>query len=288
MGNVMKVCWVVALTGVLSAASAPASGYDEFSQGVTANLRNDPDIAIAAFTQALQSGELVSEYVPLAYRGRAAAYLQKDMCTEALADFRTYTALKGSDSKVLSRRIWAELCIKDVKAARSDFEEIAGPHKRAADVWDFARMEWQFGLYAQAAEDAGLAFRNADKEELDKPYMLLWQALNADRAGQLDRHALATAVGTLDSDEWPRPLLDLYLGKLTPDEVKSSASSWRGGKAQKCEADFYVAQWYLARGSVGPAQLLLQAAVKDCPGIFLERDAATVELKRQGKGPAEE
>jgi lipoprotein NlpI len=273
-----------ALVAVACAGTALAAGYDDFSEGMTATLRHESDRAIAAFTTALQAPDLAPDYRPAAFRGRATAYLQKDMCAEALADLKQYVALKGFDHNIAPKRIWAELCLADLKSARADFEEYSGPEKSANDIWQYARLLWQFGHFAEAAEDSALAFKTVDKKAANAPYMLLWQALNADLAGSLNRDALSAGMAEIKNDDWPVPLLDLYRGKITAEQAQKESSTWHvdRGKAQKCEADFYLAEWHLARKNAGAAVPLLQSAVTDCPYGFIEQDAARAELKRQG------
>lgn len=281
---------VAALAAVACAGIALAAGYDDFSEGMTATLRHESDRAIAAFTTALKSDDLVPAYRPAAYRGRATAYLQKEMCGEALADLKQYVALKGQDRHIVPKRTWAELCLGDLKSARADFEEYSGPKKSANDIWEYARLLWQFGHFAEAAEDSALAFKTVDKNSVVAPYMLLWQALNADLAGKLDRDALNAGMADIKHDDWPVPLLTLYLGKITPEKAKEESSTWHvnKGKAQKCEAEFYIAEWHIAHKNAGDALPLLQSALKNCPEDFIEKDAARAELKRQGVKPEED
>ena len=107
--------------------------------------------------------------------------------------------------------------------------------------------------------------------------------MSADRAGTLDQAALAADLSELDVDDWPAPLLDLYRGKMSADKVYSEAASRDAQTAinQKCEADFYIGEWQLARKNETAAKPLLQQAASECPHNFLEYFTAQVELKRQ-------
>ena len=49
---------------------------------------------------------------------------------------------------------------------------------------------------------------------------------------------------------------------------------------QKCEAQFYVGQWYILKGNRADAQTALKAAVDTCPKTLSEYRAATAELQR--------
>jgi rhomboid protease GluP len=80
------------------------------------------------------------------------------------------------------------------------------------------------------------------------------------------------------------PLLNLYRGKLKPDEVHPSArqSDTEQYSGQICEADFYVGEWHIARGNTGAAKPLIAHAVAACPKTFIEYFAAQEEASRLG------
>jgi hypothetical protein len=266
------------------AGVALAAGYDDFTQGLTANLRGDYVFAVTAFTKALAAPDLVAAYKPAAYRGRAISYLNLDKCREALADVKAYEGLKGQDPGIAVYRIWAELCLKDAAAARQDLETVANGKLSAAGLFEFARLEWQYDLFEGSAATGSEAFKVADKKDVMASYILLWEAVAAQRAGKFDAAAITAGLAELKLGEWPKPLLDLYLGKQTPEGVQKEAESWRQSKedAQRCEANFYTAEWYLGSGDKASATPLLLAVTRKCPNDFIERSAAASELKRLG------
>jgi lipoprotein NlpI len=85
-------------------------------------------------------------------------------------------------------------------------------------------------------------------------------------------------------DDWPKPIFSLYTGKLPPQELQKEAESWSDATdtAQRCDANFYLAEWYLARSDKVSATPLLVAAAQKCPIGYIERGAAESELKRLG------
>ena len=48
----------------------------------------------------------------------------------------------------------------------------------------------------------------------------------------------------------------------------------------RCEADFYIGQWYAARGEHAEARGLFERAAAQCPHDFIAFDAARRELAR--------
>jgi lipoprotein NlpI len=269
--------FLAACTGV-----ALAAGYDDFSRGVNANNRGDADAAISAFTAALAAGDLAPGYVPNAHFGRARAYLQKDKCAEALSDLDEVIKLKADNVDAYLLRGAANACLKKPDAALADFNAAIGLRPSATLYEALARFQWNYGFFPQAAENYAQAVKLAVKDNPRRPHLVLWYAMSADRAGTLDQVKFAAEMSKLDIDDWPAPLLDLYRGKTTADKVYREAASRDAQAAtnQKCEADFYIGEWQLARKNEAAAKPLLQQAVSECPHNFVEYFAAQVELKR--------
>jgi lipoprotein NlpI len=274
----------VAIVFAIGMHAAQGAGYDDFTQGMTANLRGDYAGAVTAFTSALAAPDLAAAYKPVAYRGRANAYLKQDKCQDAMADIKAFESLASQDDSIAVYRIWAELCLKDGAAARKDLDALAKGKLDASDLWEFARLEWKYELFSEAAATAGEAFQAADKKELTASYILLWQAVAAQRAGKFDAAAITAGLAGTELDDWPKPLFDLYLGKQTPQGVQKEAESWRKSRedGQRCEANFYTAEWHLGQGDKASATPLLLAVVEKCPIEFIELPAAQSELERLG------
>lgn len=271
---------------VLLVAMGPiqAAGYDDFTTAMTANLRGEYEAAEAAFAVALAAPDLVTAYKPAAYRGRAAAYLNQDKCKEAQADIVAFQALRPDDQSVVSLRLWANLCLKNSAAARKDLAALTKDKASAGDLWEFSRLEWRYGLFAEAAATAREAFTAINKDSPDAPYILIWQAMSALRGGSLDAAAIGQQRATLSSRAWPGPVLDLYLGKQTPQGVQAEAESWSASleETRLCEARFYTAEWHLARNETQAATALLLNVMQNCPIDLLEQSAAGTELKHLG------
>jgi len=274
------------------ATAAQSSGYDDFSKGINANNRNDATAAIASFSAALAAADLAKAYVPSAYFGRAVAYLKESKCAEALSDVDAGIKLRPDDVEALLTRINANLCLKRSDAAQADFDATVGHKPDAGDLESFASLVWHHGLFAQAAANYAKAFNLAKTDDSYRPYIVLWYAMSAARAGALDQAALSSFRSKLGSNDWPVPLIDYYLGKATLEDVKRAADSLSAKKAnnQECEADFYIAEWHLAQNNPGAALLLLKAAEAECPHNYVEYNFTEAELKRQSavtpeKGP---
>lgn len=275
--------WGFALALVLAGAGASAASYDDFSQGVNALNRGDADAAITNFTAALKSGDLAASYLPTAYLSRARAYLSKDRCAEALADLDSVITLRSDSVEAYVERAGANVCLGKNDAAVADFQTAVRLRPSTFTFETFGRYQWRFGHFAEAAQNYAHAVELVSDSAPHGPYLVLWYAMSADRAGSLDQQRLTDFARKLDRSDWPVPLLDLYRGKSTVEEVNKEALDHNEKVAanQKCEADFYVAEWEISRRNQGAAKSLLQQAVNECPHTFVEYFAAQTELKRQ-------
>jgi len=273
----------VALFFFACTGAAFAAAYDDFSRGVNAINRGDADAAILAFTAALATGDLAPGYVPNVHFDRARAYLRKGKCAEALFDLDEVVKVKADNVDVYLVRGAANACLNKSDAAVADFNAAIGLRPSAAIYETLAGYQWNIGQFPRAADNFAQAVNLAVKDDPRKPYILLWYAMSADRAGTLDQVKFAADVSKLDVDDWPAPLLDLYRGKMTVDKVYREAANRNAQTAinQKCEADFYVGEWQLARKNGAAAKPLLQQAVSECPHNIAAFTLAQVELKRQ-------
>lgn len=83
--------------------------------------------------------------------------------------------------------------------------------------------------------------------------------------------------------DWPGPILKLFLGTATPEQVRTASyASGRDPPHRRCAADFYLAQYHREKGATDEARRLLQAAADGCPVRAPERGFARAELKRLG------
>jgi tetratricopeptide (TPR) repeat protein len=82
---------------------------------------------------------------------------------------------------------------------------------------------------------------------------------------------------------WPLPIWLMLIGKTTPDLVHRAAENAPGAYERRlrlCEADFYTAEFDLAKGAGDEARRLLQSAVEGCPIGAPEATFAKAALQR--------
>jgi lipoprotein NlpI len=81
---------------------------------------------------------------------------------------------------------------------------------------------------------------------------------------------------------WPAPLVQFYLGQLTPEALLTAANSGDAATRvnQTCDANFYIGEYHLWQGQKDDARRVFTLAAKDdCQGDFLALEGAKAELK---------
>lgn len=116
--------------------------------------------------------------------------------------------------------------------------------------------------------------------DANDPYPVLWLYLARARLGseEAKRKLEQGAVG-LKPTEWPFPVIRLFLEQDTPQAMMASADK----PEERCEAQFYLGQWYLLRDARADAIGAMRNAVEVCLRDFMEYKGALAELRRFGQ-----
>jgi len=87
----------------------------------------------------------------------------------------------------------------------------------------------------------------------------------------------------VDRKKWPGLVIDLHLGKASPETVSAESLSnvdARIWPKRACEVAFYLGTFDLEQGDRVEAKRHLEAAVNECPPSVIELGAARAELIR--------
>ena len=111
---------------------------------------------------------------------------------------------------------------------------------------------------------------------------MIWLYLATERQGKEGELALKLQAKAADLNEWPGPVVSMFLGTINADVVlkKTTGKDKKVENERKCEAYFYMGQYYLIQGDKGKARELFQQAVARGVTPFVECTAAKVELGR--------
>jgi tetratricopeptide (TPR) repeat protein len=87
---------------------------------------------------------------------------------------------------------------------------------------------------------------------------------------------LAKSAATLSQGEWPLAIIDLYLGRKSPQAVEAAAAK----PEERCEVHFYIGEWHLLNGAQPQAAKRLQTAIETCSKDSMEYFGAVAELAK--------
>jgi lipoprotein NlpI len=310
------IALVPAGSGALAASpSKPAAARSFENKAPCPGHPRNADDQIAICTRAIDSGALPPEDLASAYYFRGTAWSDKKDLDRAIADYTEAVKTNPELGVAFYNRALAHSSQGDLDAAIADYTEAiniypnfgvgfnnralafaaqGNPERAVLDFNEAIRIDpnaargffgrglsqYNVGRFDNAADDLAEALRLGMKS----PYAAMWQRLAEGRAG---REALAiahlqAATAGLDATKWPAPLVELLLGRSSPEALYQAAGSanaaTQGG--QLCEAHFYVAQYALVGKDVAQATPLLLAAEHDCPHDYTEYQAARAELSR--------
>ena len=237
------------------------------------------DRAIADFTMALE----LEPKLPGAHLNRALAWSEKGDSERAIADYTTAMQVSPKDVRAHMGRA-VEWTIKgDYKRAVADYESILRLEPQGiTGYFGRGRVRFYAGDFMSAASD----FLRA--HQLDgSMYTAVWLYLARKRADIAGEKTLAQEAGTSGAGDWPAPIVGLYLGSASAEAVQKAAAHHSAARQrdQRCEANFYIAQWHILRGARDDAVRLLNEARSQCPSGFIEHEGAVAELRRLEKKP---
>ena len=131
------------------------------------------------------------------------------------------------------------------------------------------------GLARLYAGDAGSAYEDLSQSPhlwADVWLYLAHARTDKDAQKQLKEHFLGSAP-----DTWPGPMVRLFFGDSTPEEVIGAAGN---NEKQKCEANLYLGEYYSLHGDAAQAQASFQSVTESCSETLLESRIARAELNR--------
>src|SRR5262249_47544018 len=134
----------------------------------------------------------------------------------------------------------------------------------------------QVRFFAGRFDDATADFARAVQQQPDEPYSALWLYLAHARSDAAVARRELEINATKFQRMWPYPVAELLLGWRTPAVTLAAA----GNNDGRCEAQFYIGEWHLLRGSRAQAAAALQIAADTCPKGFVEFAGAQAELQR--------
>jgi lipoprotein NlpI len=247
------------------------------SAGVTHLQQGENDRAIRDFDRAiaLRPGLVV------AWRNRGLAYRSKGDFERALADYDQATLLAPADPRLYVDRGQVYLATNDHARAIQDFDRAVGMKPDLAVALEYrGKTNVLLGNLAQAAADLQreLSFDSTNAS------VVLWLHIARQRLKQDDASDFEAQAARVDSTRWPAPVIQYFLGSLTPKALRAAAAdtSAAGAREEGCTVGFYLGEEAIVHGRTDDARTLLEETRASCPKDLNEQRAAVAELKRLG------
>jgi lipoprotein NlpI len=266
----------VAGAGGMAQADGIADGHK------CATTRNDPDVAINYCVRAIYSGDLSQQQLAATYYNRGLEYKRKGDYEQAIKDFDSAIVLRSDFVRAFNSRGVAYFEMGEHKLAIEDFDAAI---KIMPDDASLRRnrgvLHFYGGDFAAAAPDLDAALQRDPGD----PQNTLWLHVAQARNGRESSDVLAWYARNFDLNQWPGPVIAMFLGMIGPDVVADIGhrAFEQGDDMRQCQAYFYVGQYQMIRGAADNAGEFFRAAVATRAVGALEYTGALAELGRIGE-----
>ena len=228
----------------------------------------------AAAKADLEAAIRIEPKAPLLHHQLFGVLLAENRLPEAEAELELAGSLDPDGAAVHLGR--AELAgrRKDVGGALAEYDEAVRLAPREDFAWQSrGRFRFNQGNFKGAALDLAAAAAAAQGSDA---YVLLWLYLARAKLGTNPYPEFAFWSSRIQRTFWPGPLVELYLG------LRSMPSALAAAKTddERCEADFYAAEWLIQQAQGRSAADMLKAAVSICPASYVEYQGARAEGSR--------
>jgi lipoprotein NlpI len=213
-----------------------------------------------------------------AFGNRGALRLIRGEFEQAISDFSTAIKLQPRDATFWSNRANAQLSVGDYEKALGDFEQALQLDPGSAAMYlGRGRAKLFAGDHNASAED----FRTAVRIRPANPYPVIWLHIARVHGGIVDKVELTENAAKVHRGAWPSQMLDYYLGKMSPDQIRQAAQLGPPGELAKrsCEAEFFLAESIVHTAEKSQAKKWLQTVSETCKPYDVVYGAALAELK---------
>ncbi|WP_299623492.1 tetratricopeptide repeat protein, partial [Pelagibius sp.] len=233
--------------------------------------------AVADYDKAI---ELDPKYAA-AYNNRGNAHDDLEQFEKAVADYDKAIELDPKYAAAYNNRGNVHYDLEQFEKAVADYDKaIELDPKDAIAYKNRGRLRFILGQFVKAEQD----LTKSTKLRTTDGYTVIWNHLSRARAGNLKIDMLRGDAKMISFDVWPGPVISMFLGTRTPEEVQAAAQNDDPSvnRDQLCEAQFYIGQLRLVEGRGDEAALLFRNASDTCPKSFVEYAGSKAELRRMG------
>ncbi len=247
----------------------PLDAFAFRERALTWHRQKRYELAVADFTRALE----LAPRDPLSYFGRAQSLHAAGEIDAALKDYARASGLRPRWSDPIRMRGHALLARADYKAAAAEFRRgLDADSRDMANLAGLGYARFYMGDLALAADNFTRSLRLSNNIRAMLFLYLVRAQQGTDGKAELARYARYAGPA------WPSPVLHLFLGRTTPEQLNAAARD----EVQVCEAQFYIGQWMMTQGRRAEGLALLKQAVNRCPKTQVEYEAALATVSRAG------
>lgn len=236
---------------------------------------------IVSLTARIDAGRLPPELLAQAYGVRGVLHDRTGNSKGASDDFARAVALAPDADGILDAAANHSFRARDLDGAIELAERVLKRHPRDAEALQLRGQARYLKGEANLAE-ADLSEMLKQGEAVRRGYPMVWLTLAMRQSGH-DIGALEGRYpGSLWPNDWPRPLIDLALGKSQAQAVVEMARAQKESSRDLCETYFFIGEAYRLSGDRSHAleywRKALEAGTPDLP----ERVAAEFRLEKSG------
>jgi lipoprotein NlpI len=294
ISGVRKIPLLVAMTLLLTAASADAAShpavhaaaragaFEDAKTGWEAFQRGDDGTALRLLTQAINANELAAKDQAVVYSYRGVVYNFQGKPDPAIADFDAAVGLEPTFTSAYANRATSYRMKSQYERALADYNiAIRINAKYAAAYRGRGAVNFFLGHYDRAAED----FQKTLELQPTNVYAALSLHRVRFKTGKPDEKEFAANIASVNRDAWPGPLVALFTGQMTPEQVQTAAGQGTvlQQRQQRCEAVFYNGEYALIQHNAGRAAQYFRQATNLCSPDYYENASARFELSNFGQ-----
>lgn len=214
-----------------------------------------------------------------AYVSRGEIFEMKGQYKRAIGEYDKAVALEPNyvDAYINRGNYYRQIKQYDMAIANYDTAIVLSPNQTEGYA-NRGFVLFYLDRYIEAAKD----FEKVTEYKFATLYGALWYYLAIERQAKNGKAALKEKSQGFDLQQWPGPLVSLYLGEISPVEViKYTDDKDKKMESQKkCLAYFHVGQYYLLQGKKTLAIEMFKKTASFEDIIFIEFAGALEELER--------
>lgn len=268
--NASDQATIAACTRVIQSGTTGTKLSDAYNNRATGYINtNQDDLAFADENQAI----LYNSNNPQAYRNRGLLYYRKGLLGSAIIDYAQAIRVKPDYVNAFVGRGNAHFANNENDLALADYNQALQLDQNNANA--YARRGYAL-VTAARYDAAAVDLQRAISISPRYPYPVLWLHVARMRSGVDDKAEFGGNASSLSTTSWPAQIVTFYAGNMTGDGMLASAST----TGNRCEANFYYAEWLLAKRRDTPARTHFRTATQICTVTSYEGPAARAELQR--------